>query len=111
MGLLDDLEAIECPLSKFKFIISKLREVPKVAQNDFHGKRPRHKPSLFIRVLMKHDPCVYCGRPSKGLDHIVPVSQGGDNGHQNRAAACSRCDELKRDQKLLIFLLKRKVSR
>lgn len=55
------------------------------------------------------DNCVYCGRKVKlGLvpgcedfalracvDHIAPISKGGDNSDANLALACSRCNSVK----------------
>jgi hypothetical protein len=56
------------------------------------------------RVLMQ-DPCVYCGGPAHGLDHIHASSRGGGDGWHNRAPACQSCDTRKGDASLLIFLL------
>lgn len=56
------------------------------------------------RVLMA-DPCVYCGDPADGLDHIVPAARGGVDGWSNRAPACTACDQRKRDVSMTMFLL------
>ena len=29
------------------------------------------------RILLKSDPCVYCGNPSENIDHIIPRANGG----------------------------------
>lgn len=42
--------------------------------------------------------CFYCGYPlERGfvLDHLVPSSKGGSDGHMNRVAACRPCDSKK----------------
>lgn len=41
--------------------------------------------------------CAYCGRPSKELtlDHIVPVSQGGNHTLDNITVACKSCNSRK----------------
>ena len=42
------------------------------------------------------DKCFYCGRKFRGrgyvLDHFIPRSKGGDDGIENRVAACPPCD-------------------
>lgn len=47
-----------------------------------------------IRVLLK-DCCAYCGVPLNGggeIDHILPVSQGGDSSPNNLTLACRTCN-------------------
>jgi 5-methylcytosine-specific restriction endonuclease McrA len=43
--------------------------------------------------------CFYCGRKLKascrGMDHVVPRSQGGDNSYRNVVACCLECNSLK----------------
>lgn len=57
------------------------------------------------------DPCVYCGEPADATDHIVPVSQGGENAWTNYAPACRSCNSSKADSSLLGFLLCRRADR
>ena len=48
--------------------------------------------------LWQHSPhCRYCGRrivafPASTLDHVIPVSRGGDDIPSNLALACSHCN-------------------
>ena len=37
-------------------------------------------------------PCIYCGRPSDTVEHVVPVSLGGTDDPSNLAPACARCN-------------------
>ena len=36
--------------------------------------------------------CHYCGKPANTVDHVIPVSQGGDNDYNNLVAACAHCN-------------------
>lgn len=49
------------------------------------------------RVILERDgrTCRYCGQPANAVDHILPVSQGGDNDPDNLAAACRTCNSRK----------------
>lgn len=60
------------------------------------------------RAVLMNDPCVYCGAPPDGLDHIVANSLGGSDGWGNRAPACQACDEVKRNVPLVHFLWMRR---
>lgn len=57
------------------------------------------------RLLDK--PCIYCGEPSKHIDHIIPVSRGGEHRVGNLAPACARCNLTKSDRYVMEW---RKVS-
>lgn len=55
--------------------------------------------------------CKYCGKQltrfSATLDHIHPVSEGGDNSAENLVTACLQCNAKKNSQELSSFLTKR----
>jgi hypothetical protein len=57
------------------------------------------------------DPCVYCGNPPDALDHVWPHSRGGEDGEENRAPACERCDQIKGNANVLQFLVARSMAR
>ena len=42
------------------------------------------------RILSK--PCLYCGIPSEHLDHVIPLSRGGDHSIGNLVGACGPCN-------------------
>jgi 5-methylcytosine-specific restriction endonuclease McrA len=44
--------------------------------------------------------CGYCGRPGDSIDHIVPVSRGGESSWENTVLACTRCNHRKADSLL-----------
>lgn len=58
-------------------------------------------------LILRSDPCVYCGAPSKHIDHIVPFADGGPTEWDNLAPACLRCNVRKSRRSLLTFLLVR----
>ena len=55
--------------------------------------------------IIRHDPCSYCDSPSEHVDHIEPVSGGGENHWSNFTGACGSCNSGKRDRPLLMFML------
>ncbi|MDQ3312022.1 MAG: HNH endonuclease, partial [Actinomycetota bacterium] len=40
----------------------------------------------------------YCGRHADSIDHVLPRSRGGEHIWENVAAACRRCNTVKRDR-------------
>lgn len=44
--------------------------------------------------------CVYCGANAQVLDHVVPISRGGQDAGKNLVAACKRCNCAKRNKLL-----------
>ena len=65
--------------------------------------------------LLRGDPCAYCGRPGPAgtLDHVEPRcrparSPGGAHCWTNYTGACDRCNALKADKPLLVFLAARR---
>jgi len=46
------------------------------------------------KLLQKH--CVFCGSPhARTIDHILPLSRGGDNSLSNKQTLCSFCNSTK----------------
>tara|TARA_B100001029_G_C14672102_1_gene240036 strand:- start:109 stop:519 length:411 start_codon:yes stop_codon:yes gene_type:complete len=52
--------------------------------------------------------CIYCGKPSESIDHIIPKSQGGENKKQNCVPACLSCNGDKSDNNALNWYRKQK---
>lgn len=61
------------------------------------------------RAVLLKDPCVYCGAPANGLDHIRPASRRGADDWENRAPACTECDQNKQAAGLLFYLVARRA--
>lgn len=53
--------------------------------------------------------CAYCGRQLEKLtiDHIVPLSRGGEHTKENVVPACRHCNSSKHNSSLLVYLLRR----
>lgn len=56
-------------------------------------------------VILRSDPCVYCGKLGGTVDHIVSVFDGGDDSVDNLAGSCRPCNSSKRNKSLLDFML------
>lgn len=59
----------------------------------------------YVRIL-HGDPCSYCGTrlEKPHIDHVVPISAGGDNQWDNLTASCVSCNSSKHAAPLLGFL-------
>lgn len=68
-----------------------------------HQKRQRWRKS---RIKQQGGKCYYCGLEFREdlkwfrstLDHLIPLSQGGEDHYENTVAACYRCNQDKRSQ-------------
>jgi hypothetical protein len=51
----------------------------------------------LIKLIHRRDryTCLYCGKPSQNIDHIVPRSKGGCTTPLNCVASCIECNLLK----------------
>lgn len=63
--------------------------------------------SADYALILRADPCSYCGRPVDHIDHIDPIFRGGDGHWTNLTGACVSCNTSKQHKRLLIFLLER----
>lgn len=63
--------------------------------------------ATYAEALMA-DPCNYCGsRMNLELEHITPISRGGDSHWMNLATACRSCNAQKNASEPLEFLMRR----
>lgn len=66
------------------------------------GETPKLSLFAFSNV------CSYCGGfNASGLDHVVPLSRGGEHSPENTVPCCISCNQRKSNKPLLIFLSKR----
>lgn len=68
------------------------------------GSEPSAEAMDYVKLIRK-DVCSYCGSIGGTIDHIVPLSAGGDSDWDNLAAACRSCNSRKNTKPLLEFLL------
>ncbi|MFM8258573.1 MAG: HNH endonuclease [Vulcanococcus sp.] len=46
---------------------------------------------------LTHKTCIYCGKPSESIDHLLPQSRGGLSVTENCVPACLSCNGHKSD--------------
>ena len=51
--------------------------------------------------------CIYCGKPSESIDHVLPRSQGGLSTTENCVPACLSCNGDKSDENALYWYRKK----
>ena len=75
------------------------------------GAPPNQEAQHYMKIL-DSDPCCYCGRYSDSMeiDHIIPLSKGGDSHWTNLTAACRSCNASKSGHSLLTYLTRRKEA-
>lgn len=59
----------------------------------------------YVKVL-RQDVCAYCGGPCEHIDHIVPHAEARVTTWDNLSASCGFCNRSKREDSLLVFLLR-----
>ena len=55
---------------------------------------------------LRSKPCVYCGKASEHIDHVVPLSRGGRHSIGNLVPSCAKCNMAKSNK----FLVEWKVG-
>lgn len=56
--------------------------------------------------------CAYCSTgKAECLEHVQPLTRGGTNAIENRVPSCMRCNNIKKDRPLLVFLAAKKTKR
>lgn len=58
----------------------------------------RRQASNGIKIRIRAGGCVYCGAAATTLDHIRPVSRGGNNDESNLVGCCAMCNSAKCDK-------------
>lgn len=61
---------------------------------------------MDYKLIIKNDPCAYCGAPCEAFDHIDPLLHGGDHAWDNLTPSCKSCNSSKRDTSVLIWMLR-----
>jgi hypothetical protein len=56
-------------------------------------------------IKLQQSPCFFCGIQANGIDHIIPLSRGGNHSVGNLMPCCNSCNS-KKGCKLLIEIRK-----
>lgn len=78
----------------------------RAARHRRRGAKPTPDAVEYMAILVT-DPCSYCGWPGGEVDHITPISAGGDGEWTNLTSACRGCNARKNDRSLMNFLNER----
>ena len=82
---------------------------PKLIAHGSHNNTRKMYPETYNRSTLsvedftvwteQHylEDCLYCGNPATSVDHIVPLSRGGDHELHNLRMICLRCNYAKRE--------------
>lgn len=72
------------------------------ARKKMNGIEKYSPADIFARDNHK---CVYCEKPAKELDHLIPIFRGGADSPTNVAASCMSCNRRKRTKTATEFML------
>jgi 5-methylcytosine-specific restriction endonuclease McrA len=73
------------------------------------GATARPLPKRLVRRL-RAAACTYCGKPGGTVDHVVPLSRGGQHAEGNLVPACRSCNSSKADKLLIEWLILRRAN-
>jgi 5-methylcytosine-specific restriction endonuclease McrA len=74
-------------------------------------RRGLDEASEAYAAVLYGDPCSYCGSPTRHVDHVEPLSRGGDNHWTNLTGACAACNHAKSATPMLHFMLTREIKK
>jgi biotin operon repressor len=74
------------------------------------ARQGRKSPPSGWTLVLRRDPCAYCGRRSNDVDHIVPVGRGGAWDSTNLTGSCKPCNSSKQVKSLLGFMMLRQIN-
>ena len=68
-----------------------------------------YKYKQMRQAILKRDDhtCQYCGQPGNQIDHIIPISKGGEDHETNMCVSCATCNASKKNQDAQKFQEKR----
>ena len=73
---------------RFPEVISLKRQARRATLKD--AKRYLVLPKDLAKILRR--PCIYCGKQSEHVDHVMPLSKGGSHSIGNLVGACKGCN-------------------
>lgn len=95
-------ELIEAQNGQLVRAVSVAMPFPSIVRLSVFVKVPYKKIILSRKNILRRDGhrCQYCGRADLPLtvDHVIPVSRGGEDTWENLVCACVRCNNKKGDR-------------
>ncbi|MGA9116028.1 MAG: HNH endonuclease [Bacteroidota bacterium] len=95
-------ELVEAHRGRDLHSVSVSMPFPSIVRLAVYVRVPYKKIILSRKNILRRDAhrCQYCGRSDIPLtvDHVVPVSRGGEETWENLACACVRCNNRKGDR-------------
>jgi 5-methylcytosine-specific restriction endonuclease McrA len=80
----------------------------------WNGKNVKRRTSGFAKDFLKDNrnaKCIYCGKKlnpdSATTDHIIPISEGGNNTQVNLVVVCFDCNNERGNMKFIDYLKKK----
>ena len=99
---LGKVELVEAHNGKRVRSVSSSMPFPSIVRLAFYVRIPYKKIILSRKNILRRDShrCQYCGRSDIALtvDHVFPLSRGGEDTWENLVCACVRCNNAKGDR-------------
>lgn len=76
----------------------------RLARASYRARKRGAEFELEHMAIVLRDPCAYCDRPANSVDHITPISKGGDGSWENLAGVCAQCNTSKNNTPMLLWL-------
>lgn len=99
---LGKVELIEAYSGKQVRAVSLSMPFPSIVRLSVYVRIPYKKIILSRKNILRRDGhrCQYCGRGDLGLtvDHVMPISRGGEDTWENLVCACVKCNNRKGDR-------------
>jgi 5-methylcytosine-specific restriction endonuclease McrA len=99
---LGKVELVEAHQGRDLHAITAAMPCPSIVRLGVYVRIPYKKIILSRKNILRRDGhcCQYCGRGDLALtiDHILPVSRGGEDSWENLVCACVRCNNRKGDR-------------
>lgn len=99
-GLSPDGDAFRSPEEEAIFLLVKRLTLTPFVDGDKPPRAQRSKEERFAILARDNFTCVYCGRSAPDvelhIEHVIPISKGGQDNLSNIVTACSECNLGKR---------------
>ena len=107
--ILDGCETIDEARQKIKVFSEFDVSLEKNSDGDRQREQTRNRVKRYrerqkTRTGTDKRKCAYCGEDATEIDHLIPISKGGNNSPENLVPACKTCNRSKNNKDLSEFL-------